>query len=395
MTCGHESDERHVPMSDTAAVPVESNIVRVTSSGPNERGTDHHQLRSTSRELLTAVAFVDLENLFEGYHNAFERLPFIDPGRLIQEFRTALQESGVSVEGLRVRAYADFDSTVRDRASADVNLTVRDITPLRSWRIRAESLGLECIQPAVERQEHNIVDRMIAMDAIRDCHEQPHVSTFILVSGDAGFTCLAQKLRERGKRIIHCFGGESFGGQEPASVLMGTCHVHRPVERSAPAGQLDSEAIVRYWLAGIEPDIRVPSPLALFKVVKFLVAVERVPYRLSEWAKRFTECEPSLGRVDAEGLVHALKVSGLLVPAVGIEDGSTDLVRAVDVLDCRQALNRLSSYLRWRLEPLTRWPGRTPKSEPGSHEEQVRSREELIQAGMSAVVFGRSPPGGE
>lgn len=377
-------------MSDTAAVPVESNIVRVASYGLNERGTDHHQLRSTSRELLTAVAYVDLENLFEGYHNAFERLPFFDPERLIQEFRTALQESGVSVEGLRVRAYADFNSAVRAQSYADFNSAVRDITPLRSWRTRAELLGLECIQPAVERQEHNIVDRMIAMDAIRDCHEQPHVSTFILVSGDAGFICLAQKLRERGKRIIHC-----FGRQKPASELMGTCHVHRPVEPSAPAGQLDSEAIVRYWLAGIAPDIRVPSPLALFKVVKFLVEVELVPCRLVEWAKRFTECEPSLGRVDAEGLALALKFSGLLVPAVGIENGSIDMVRAVDLLDCRQALNRLSSYLRWRLEPLTRWPDETNKSELGSHEEQVRSREELIQAGMSAVVFGRSPPGGE
>jgi uncharacterized LabA/DUF88 family protein len=377
-------------MSDTAAVPVESNIVRVASYGLNERGTDHHQLRSTSRELLTAVAYVDLENLFEGYHNAFERLPFIDPERLIQEFRTALQESGVSVEGLRVRAYADFNSAVRARAYADSNSTVRDITPLRSWRTRAESLGLECIQPAVERQEHNIVDRMIAMDAIRDCHEQPHVSTFILVSGDAGFICLAQKLRERGKRIIHC-----FGRQKPASELKGTCHVHRLVEPSSPAGQPDSEAIVRYWLAGIEPDIRVPSPLALFKVVKFLVAVERVPYRLSEWAKRFTECEPSLGRVDAEGLVHALKVSGLLVPAVGIEDGSTDLVRAVDVWDCDHARNRLYRYLRRRLEPLTRWPGWTPKSKPDSHYKQVNSRKKSIQRGVRAMVFGRPPPDGE
>jgi uncharacterized LabA/DUF88 family protein len=377
-------------MSDTAAVPVESNIVRVASYGLNERGTDHHQLRSTSRELLTAVAYVDLENLFQGYHNAFERLPFIDPGRLIQEFRTALQESGVSVEGLRVRAYADFNSAVRAQAYADFNSAVRDITPLRSWRTLAESLGIECIQPAHERQERNIVDRRIAMDAIRDCHELPRVSTFILVSGDAGFICLAQKLRERGKRIIHCFGGE-----KPASGLMGMCHVHRPVEPSAPAGPPDSEAIVWYWLAGIAPDIRVPSPLALFKVVKFFVEVELVPCRLSEWATRFTECEPSLGRVDAEGLALALKFSGLLVPAVGIEHGSIDLVRAVDLLDCDQALNRLSSYLKWRLEPLTRWPGETPKSTPGSHNKQVIRRKKLIQSGMRALVFGRPPLGGE
>jgi len=367
-------------MSDTTAVPVESNIVLATSQVPAERGTGHHGLRATPPRLLTALAFVDLENLFEGYHNAFERLPFIDPGRLIQEFREALQDSGVSVEGLRVRAYADFNSTVRD------------ITPLRAWRNRAESLGVECIQPpAVERQRRNIVDRVIAMDAIRDCHELPRVSTYILVSGDAGFTCLAQKLRERGKRIIHC-----FGRQKPASELMGSCHVvHRLVEPSAPEGQLESEAIVRYWLAGTAPDIPVPGPIALMNVVKCLVEAERVPRRLSEWAKRFTECEPSLSLVDAEGLALALKFSGLLVPAVGIESGSIDLVRAVDLLNCDQARNRLSRYLRRRLAPLTLWLGWTPKSKQGSPYKQIVRRKKLIKAGTWAMVFGRPPLGGE
>lgn len=378
MTCGHESDERHVPMSDTAAVPDRSNIVLATSHVSTERGRDLHGLRATPSRLTTALAFVDLENLFEGYHKAFENLPSFDPAQLIQEFCAVLQDSGVSAVGLHVRAYADFDSSLRG------------ITPLRAWRSRAESLGVECVQPAVERHQPNIVDRMIAMDAIRDCHELPQVATFILVSGDAGFTCLAQRLRERGKRIIHCFGRE-----QPASALMGTCHVHRSVEPSAPKVQLASEAIVRYWLAGTAPDIRVPGPLALSKVVKFFIEAERMPHRLSEWAMRFTECEPSLGFRDAEGLALTLKFSGLLVPTGVVEDGATELVRAVDVSDCDQVLIRLSKYLEWRLKPLIRWPGPTLGSEQAGFQERVGRRVTLIRDGISAVVFGRSASPGE
>ena len=378
MTCGNESDQRHVPMSDTTAVPDRSNIVLATSHVSTQRGTDLHGLRATPQRLPTALAFVDLENLFEGYHKAFEHLPLLDPARLIQEFCAVLQDSGISAVGLHVRAYAHFDSSHCG------------ITPLRAWRSRAESLGVECIQPFVERHQPNIVDRMIAMDAIRDCHELPQVDTFILVSGDAGFTCLAQRLRERGKRIIHCFGRE-----QPASALMGICHVHRSVEPSGLKDQLASEAIVRYWLAVTAPDIRVPGPLALSKVVKFFVGAEWVPYRLSEWAKRFTECEPSLGFRDAKGLAQTLKFSGLLVPAVDVEDGATDLVRAVDLSDCDQALIRLSKYLERRLEPLSRWPVPTQESEQAGYEERFGRRVTLIQDGISAVVFGRSPLPGE
>jgi uncharacterized LabA/DUF88 family protein len=378
MTCGNESDERHGPMSDAAAVPGRSNIVLATSHVSTETGTDLRGLRATPQRLPTALAFVDLENLFEGYHNAFEHLPSFDPARLIQEFCAVLQDSGVSAVGLRVRAYADFDSSLGG------------ITLLRAWRSRAESLGVECVQPAVERYQPNIVDRMIAMDAIRDCHELPQVATFILVSGDSGFTCLAQRLRERGKRIIQCFGRE-----QPASVLMGTCHVHRSVEAPAPRGQLASEAIVRYWLAGTAPDIRVPGSLALSKVVKFLIGAERVPCRLSEWAKRFTECEPSLGFRDAEGLARTLEFAGLLVPAVDVEDGATGLVRAVDLCDCDQALIRLSEYLEGRLKPLIRWPRPTLGSEQTGYQERVERRVTLIQDGISAAVFGRSPSPGE
>lgn len=126
--------------------------------------------------------FIDFENIERGlkgqYKTDFQIQPIIEK----------LSEVGA----IRVRkAYADWVQN-------------------KNYREPLMNYGLELIEkPAIFSNGKNGADIKLAIDSVETAINNPHINTFVIVSGDSDFLSLIQKLRELGKYII-IVSGEAF-----------------------------------------------------------------------------------------------------------------------------------------------------------------------------------------
>jgi len=126
-----------------------------------------------------AILF-DIENILGGY--SFKYLYDISLKDIIKD----LHQKGYENIAIQ-RAYADWS-----------NIKLNSI----KWDIA--KLGIEPIQMYgfSKGATKNASDIQLVIDALEILHTKPFIETFIIVSGDGGFTSLAKKLSEYGKKVV-------------------------------------------------------------------------------------------------------------------------------------------------------------------------------------------------
>jgi hypothetical protein len=97
-----------------------------------------------------------------------------------------------------VRAVLDFAATL---GPVSINRAYGNWQWLARYRDELSEGGLELIQ-IYPRGARASADVKVAMDAVQDLCSHAHISTVILVGGDADHSALAQKVRESGRRVI-------------------------------------------------------------------------------------------------------------------------------------------------------------------------------------------------
>lgn len=132
----------------------------------------------------TAILY-DVENLLRGYAAS----PGLIEGLSLTDILDTIRRSpGVGQIALQ-KAYANW---------SDPRLSV--------MRGEINALGIDPVQVFgfARDQKKNAADIQLAVDAVDLSHIRPTLTTFVIVSGDGGFTALAKKLHEYGKTVIGC-----------------------------------------------------------------------------------------------------------------------------------------------------------------------------------------------
>ncbi|MDC1105827.1 NYN domain-containing protein [Prolixibacteraceae bacterium] len=130
----------------------------------------------------TAILY-DIENLIGGYG----KTEFIQTLSLKEIFRN-IQELNDGLPCIQ-RAYANWSDPRLKHLRDDIN-----------------ELGIEPIQMFGfgKGTQKNASDIQLAIDAVEMALTRDHLDTFVIVSGDGGFSSLAKKLHEYGKKVIGC-----------------------------------------------------------------------------------------------------------------------------------------------------------------------------------------------
>ena len=130
----------------------------------------------------TAILY-DVENLIGGYGKTefIQNLSLKDIFRNINELNDGLP--------CIQRAYANWSDPRLKHLRDDMN-----------------ELGIEPIQMFGfgKGTQKNASDIQLAIDAVEIAITREHIDTFVIVSGDGGFSSLAKKLHEYGKKVIGC-----------------------------------------------------------------------------------------------------------------------------------------------------------------------------------------------
>jgi len=128
------------------------------------------------------AVFVDIENLVGGYS-----LKYLSEMSLKNIF-IKLNEIGLANIAIQ-KAYADW---------SNVNLSKL------KWDI--SELGIEPIQMYgfSKAMTKNASDIQLVIDAMEVLHTKDFIDTFVIVSGDGGFSSLVKKISEYGKKVVGC-----------------------------------------------------------------------------------------------------------------------------------------------------------------------------------------------
>jgi len=128
------------------------------------------------------VVLYDIENLIGGYNLKY--LSEISLKNILQVF----YKNGYSNIAVQ-KAYADWSNSKLNEIKWDI-----------------AELGIEPIQMYgfSKGAVKNASDIQLVIDAMEILHTKPFIDTFVLVSGDGGFSSLAKKISEYGKKVIGC-----------------------------------------------------------------------------------------------------------------------------------------------------------------------------------------------
>jgi len=128
------------------------------------------------------VVLYDIENLVGGYN-----LKYLSDISL-KNILNALKEKNIHSIALQ-KAYADWSNQ-----------------KLQGLKWEIAELGIEPIQMYgfSKGSTKNAADIQLVIDAMETLHTKPFITTVVIVSGDGGFSSLAKKYSEYGKRVIGC-----------------------------------------------------------------------------------------------------------------------------------------------------------------------------------------------
>ena len=126
--------------------------------------------------------FYDIENLVGGY--SLQYLSEIS----LQNILLKLKEMGLNNIAIQ-KAYADWSNIKLSKLKWDIS-----------------ELGIEPIQMYgfSKGMTKNASDIQLVIDAMEILYTKDFIDTFVIVSGDGGFSTLVKKISEYGKRVIGC-----------------------------------------------------------------------------------------------------------------------------------------------------------------------------------------------
>ncbi len=110
--------------------------------------------------------------------------------------------------GAREAKYAKFNvSKVLERLLLKGNIVVKkaycDWDRYKAFKKAMHEAAFELIEiPHVRHSGKNSADIRMVVDALDLCYTRPHVTTFVIISGDSDFSPLVSKLRENNKTVI-------------------------------------------------------------------------------------------------------------------------------------------------------------------------------------------------
>jgi uncharacterized protein (TIGR00288 family) len=110
--------------------------------------------------------------------------------------------------GAEEAGYGNFDvglvlKRILDKGNVIVKRTYADWTRFKSFRQQLHEAAFELIEvPHVSYSGKNSADIRMVVDALDLCHTNPHVDTFVLVTGDSDFSPLVSTLRANGKAVV-------------------------------------------------------------------------------------------------------------------------------------------------------------------------------------------------
>ena len=110
--------------------------------------------------------------------------------------------------GVRDARYARFDiERILERLLLKGSIVVKkaycDWERYKEFKSGMHHAGFELIEiPHVKQSGKNSADIRMVVDALDLCYTNPHVDTFVIISGDSDFSPLVAKLRENDKGVI-------------------------------------------------------------------------------------------------------------------------------------------------------------------------------------------------
>ncbi len=110
--------------------------------------------------------------------------------------------------GVRDADYEDFDiRPVLEKLLLKGSILVKkaycDWSRYRAFKAAMHEAAFELIDiPHLRQSGKNSADIRLVVDALDLCYTKPHVTTFVIVSGDSDFSPLVSKLRENNKTVI-------------------------------------------------------------------------------------------------------------------------------------------------------------------------------------------------
>lgn len=124
----------------------------------------------------------DIENLVGGYNLKY--LSEISLRNILLELSKG-DMSNIAIQ----KAYADWSNNKFNKIKWDI-----------------AELGIEPIQMYgfAKGNMKNAADIQLVIDAMEILHSKPFIDTFVIVSGDGGFSSLVKKISEHGKKVIGC-----------------------------------------------------------------------------------------------------------------------------------------------------------------------------------------------
>ncbi|HBA82597.1 MAG TPA: hypothetical protein DCZ95_00745 [Verrucomicrobia bacterium] len=134
----------------------------------------------------TLAVFIDFENLALGLKDRKERF------QIERVIARLLEKGNIVVK----RAYADWGK-------------------FASYTTSLHEAAIELIEIPIRRMTgKNSADMRLCVDAMDLSYSKPHITTFVILSGDSDFSPLVSKLRENDKQVI------GLGMKEATSVLL-------------------------------------------------------------------------------------------------------------------------------------------------------------------------------
>ena len=190
----------------------------------------------------TAI-FYDVENLIKGYGFSQKLIQNLSLKEIYKTISESEKIGKVAVQ----RAYANWSDT-----------------RLGVLRNELLELGIEPVQVFgfTLNAPKNVADIQLAIDAIDLAYLRPGITTFVIVSGDGGFSSLAKKLHEYGKMVIGCAYRKTTN-----RVFRAVCDEFLWI--SDPESETDSD---RY--SDAEPVLSDPRNIRLFKSVPPLTNIK-------------------------------------------------------------------------------------------------------------------------
>lgn len=197
---------------------------------------------ATTTPTFNTAIFLDIENILGGYDN--DAIATVSISQIMEVIREAGARAGLISSIAVNRAYANWS-----------------IARLSVLRREIVEQGIEPKQVfGFDRGEKkNAADIELVIDAIDLAYTRPALTTFVIVSGDGGFSSLVKKLHELGKSVVVCAYSDRI-----SAALRAVCDVYIELSATADprergAGDADgrpstiSDSRLRDAVEGLEP----------------------------------------------------------------------------------------------------------------------------------------------